>query len=105
MIDYFAEGVDLDAPVPAGWTPKVGDRVRVRLSGECDKGVHLDQQDGLVGTVVDHPPMYAAAWLDHYPDHLCLVQFDHRIVYDPGDGYGLVQQEGCGYTPHELEPA
>ena len=72
---------DLDRPWEP-WTFKVGDRVRVRLSGECrwarfSKALgdgHLPVEDGLEGEIVDWPEGWPrggghdlAVWFDSPP--------------------------------------
>lgn len=86
---------DLDRP----WEPttfRVGDRVRVRLSAECDlKARHRDIETGeLLGTVTDghvpladgvtghviQPPARAVEAIIGHPHHF-VVRFDEPISY------------------------
>lgn len=109
MIDF--DRVDLDAPVEF-WTPKIGDRVRVRLSAECQRAVepgspgaisgqgsHAPQFDGLTGRIIS-PGIYAAviaAVINR--DHAYLVEFDQPITID---GYRHLVH-GDAYAAAELE--
>lgn len=87
-------------------TFKVGDRVRVRLDGECCavyrswSGVgHPPVHDGQAGTVVASPPTYQ---LEYPPDetlrtHPITVRFDHWITVE-GRTFS-----GSWFAPTELE--
>ena len=98
--------VDLDAPWQP-WTPKVGDRVRIRLSGECQAEVqagspmhragmlsgHVPDEHGMTGTVdMVNSREYVR---DQHP---YLVQFDRPLF--------LGNDCSCGdlYAAAELEP-
>jgi hypothetical protein len=113
VIDFFAG--DPDAVVEA-WTPKVGDRVRVRLNGECqvlmqqfdqdngykpipvDPGGHFTAEDGRTGRIV---PIDPRIHVEVEPEaHPYVVKFDRPIPM----GNGLY----CFASPFaacELEPA
>lgn len=98
---------DLDQPwIPEGaWMPRIGERVRVRLSGECrhqwgegycDPDGHFDFEDGLTGTVIspDGRP--------HHAGHPIWVGWDtaHRVSLPQGN----LLLMGCPYALAELEP-
>ena len=98
MIDSMPE--NLDAP----WEPrtfKVGDRVRIRLSGECrgrfrriatgEKIQHRRCSDGCVGRVVD---------VQRHHDHPYKIRIDPPI-YDPDRG---TYYNGGPFAAIELEP-
>jgi hypothetical protein len=95
------------------WQWKVGDRVRVRLSGECQleyhdlspakriAGIcngHLSAEDGLTGTVVEYgnsPDIHAFAVKQGHPYS---VQWDRNIRT------GRFHWGGSNYAAAELEP-
>lgn len=112
MIDFDAIA-DLDAPIEP-WQPKVGDRVRIRLGGECNirpahEGVtlsgrrvpdpgtpgHADPcRDGLLGTVIERPPGLGGV---DWRGHTYAVRYDHALV-------GTDNVIGSFYAACELEP-
>lgn len=88
------------------WTPKIGDRVRVRLSGECQYSVRLGTsgpaiqghsagEDGVTGTVIEWP---LAAWMRVGQGHDFAVEYDGPI-----ESEGLTMR-GAEYAACELEP-
>ena len=96
--------VDLDAPWQP-WTPQVGDRVRISVSGECRAsnqpdsplsraGVttgHAPEEDGMTGTVV-------GVSNDHRRErHPYRVWFDRQVFV------GGSWCNGDYYAPAELE--
>ncbi len=105
MIDFMA--MDPDAVVEP-WQPKVGDRVRVRLSAECnlkwstvglssgrDYGAqrHAPEVDGVVGSVVEQP-----AFTNAPPGHPYPVRYDKPLWV------GFNHVAGGNYAASELEP-
>lgn len=105
----------VDAPAPAAywesWTPKIGDRVRVRLNGECrvdwrshdvqmtSKGLvqgHQLVEDGRLGTVSDCGEGFPCP-------HTKPMGHEYGIEYDtPMDALGIVWAGGH-YAAGELE--
>ncbi len=94
------------------WTPKVGDRVRVRLSPECqfrylraardNKPIsvnvgHAPEEDGATGTVIDLAS-HGLGWARPKASHPFTVDFDTRITLS--DCYLI----GSSYAASELEP-
>jgi hypothetical protein len=87
---------------PAGywepWQPRLGDRVRVRLSAECrapwaDEG-HDPRYDGLSGTVAHFP------WSSDWPGHPYTVRFD--VTLPTENPYEVLV--GGYFAAIELEP-
>jgi hypothetical protein len=110
VIDYLNVPTEmLDQPIEP-WTPKIGDRVRVVLNGECQFQAHpeshaaasgelrghFDHEHGRTGTVVepDHDAEFFAAQDHHY-----LVMYDEEVPLP--DGYVCT---GDYYAACELEP-
>lgn len=98
----------LNAPIEP-WDPKIGDRVRVRLNGECQvplwrwsplgvqsmNETHDHREHGQIGTVNQHPDWARQAVLLGHP---YAVWFDQPIRINTGL---LV---GACYAACELEP-
>lgn len=63
------------------WTPTVGQRVRIRLSEECDQVGHSRQEDGVVSTIVEIDPSGGGV------GHPYAVTFDPPIVDGQIPGY------------------
>ena len=80
------------------WTPKIGQRVRVRLSGECQfwGHRHVFREDGAIATVERIVP------LDRNHGHGYEVLFDKPWPCDPNDSD--TQLIGSPYAAIELEP-
>lgn len=98
------------------WMPKVGDRVRVRISGECGvqggslspiskAGVtaHFPDEDGATGTVYDpflvHPAKSVEMLMAQ--GHTVFVRLDQEIPA-PGSYFGSVN--ASAYALSEVEP-
>ncbi len=56
MIDHSLS-VDSFGGYVEPWTPKVGDRVRVRISGECNRPNHWDSWANDLGVKTGHLPI------------------------------------------------
>lgn len=107
------------------WTPAVGTRVRVRLSGECRRRAlkggngeqrlglkygHLDVFDGMTGVVIDHRlhPDYISQTPERrqlIDDHFMATGHPYTLVLDSPfriNGFGV---EGDTFAAIELEPA
>lgn len=110
-VDYFAADIDPNAVIEP-WTPKVGDRVRVALNGECQHlrertslkhgpiGIlcgHQDGEHGRIGTVCIDP---LPANFD-YGNHRYLVMFDKPWEHD--NGFHRARMTGAHYAACELE--
>lgn len=111
MIDFGA--VDLDAAYEP-WKPRVGQRVRIRLSGECRAELpvectarfaggnlaHHPGQDGVVGTVSRPSYRIPRENLDYARriDHPYCVNYDAPLEY-LGRMWG-----GGNFASCELEP-
>ena len=102
---------DLDRPWEP-WTPKVGDRVSVRLNGECKhkfaarsarshqifRGVpHAREHDGLTGTVIERPSHWPAVPMT---SHRYYVRFDVPPVTSYWGGVTTM----APFAAIELEP-
>lgn len=109
--DVDAAGLCKDCPAfYEPWQPKVGDRVRVRLSGECQAvciyyrragaPLHKNIPDGRIGTVVEGHPMIDAndARLHARDGHTYPVEFDDAVLAP----YGFIV--GSHFAATELEP-
>lgn len=96
------------------WAPAVGQRVRVRLSGECQAPVQPDTNfyrvitkghheliDGVTGEVCVHPDLNGSGDLYAEHGHFYDVRFDHGIKI-PGTPFVMV---GDTFAAIELEPA
>lgn len=105
VVGSATEEPDLDQPWEP-WQPKVGDRVRVRLNGECHRryhvmsllGTHSDvryghvpEEDGRIGTVAIGPGRPSE------PSHRFAVVYDVPMF---SDGLPIV---GGAYAAIELE--
>jgi hypothetical protein len=88
------------------WTPKVGDRVRVRLSPECRHerqssstremiGSHIPEENGRVGTVAPWPN---PTWPRRNGHDICVV-FDVPIAVTAWRHF-----YGCAFAAIELVP-
>ena len=89
------------------WTPEVGQRVRVRISAECQvrpdpgsgadrSGVigHVEWEDGLTGVVMPHPVGEAMA----AQGHRYMVKWDQERILDDE------RFNASPYAAIELEP-
>lgn len=92
------------------WKPEPGQRVRIRLSAECDvqfwgplalRG-HPSEFEALTGTVLQPTPYPSLApWLNTHP---YFVELDTPITVQLGDGYFPAPAEGNYFAAVELEP-
>jgi hypothetical protein len=90
------------------WTPKVGDRVRVHLSGEC-LGYHASEQDGVLGTVddiIDFADIEADNATAPTPEDVItredIAGHIYSIVYDAPISIRLSKWEvALGFSPYE----
>jgi hypothetical protein len=79
------------------WQPRIGDRVRINLSGECPghdlcSDAYLwDRFQGLTG-IVSLPPAHSRVASEDHPDHPYYVQMDWH------------PQAGGIFAASELEP-
>ena len=94
------------------WQPEVGQRVRVHLSGECQRLMetrverlpfggreltgHPQEMDGVTGIVVPIEP-----WMDITADHPYVVRFDEPLRLPE---YGVGRCLGTVFAAIELEP-
>ena len=86
MIDEHADtqiGRAVQAILDARYQPKVGDRVRIRLSGECDvdwgasyKSGHPSTFDGMEGTIIEDRRPLDTEWGQTHPFP---VRFDDMV--------------------------
>ena len=101
---------DLRPWVPEGARQfQVGDRVRVRLSGECNvrsRGISEWTNEYFGPVILGHPKVFNGLFgvvvADYSPDkpipgHPVAVEFDHEVVL----GLGLCV--GSRFAPNELE--
>lgn len=100
MIDYLNVPEEmLDRPIEP-WEPKVGDRVRIVLNGEC-KGIksklgsrfdrHQPEEGGLIGIVVEPSVVEDNEFTRTHPYLVKFMGFSHGIW-------------GAIYAACELEP-
>lgn len=95
------------------WHPEVGQRVRIRLNGECDiptwwvKGEkvvdfgngHLDIENNCVGTIIECPFTERDGYCRHVE-----VGHPYAVVIDGGISQSGVRIRGAHYAALELEP-
>jgi hypothetical protein len=91
--------------------PKVGDRVRIRLSGECefeypDTGLkHHPGLDGAIGVIDDRPlwGIHRCRHTDHDPSHRYTVTFEPAAVVEEGYRFRRTVLAQC-FAAIELVP-
>ena len=77
------------------WTPQPGQRVRVRLSGECR--LHdgplawVRSADGMVGTVIERRE--GGPFCKQFPGHVWAVLYDRAIDWCTGATYAAAELE------------
>lgn len=101
------------------WTPRVGQRVRVRLSGECaarqhhhdtdarrvtlGPGGHYATEEGREGVIVACTRQLCAEWRRDHWGHGVHVIYDEPFEIELADG-SAAKAIGQAYAAIELEP-
>lgn len=109
MIDYLNVPEHLLNQPIEPWQPQIGDRVRVRLNGECQAAFvsrfgtgqafgtssHIAESDGEIGTV----SVFGELLISN-PDHPFTVEFD-KLIWSASEASFFF---GAAYAACELEP-
>lgn len=98
---------DLDRPYEP-WRPRIGQRVRVRLSGECQfvypSGTkHFAVSDAAIGTILNGLPFANCDHSDHQTAHRYCVVFEPPVLVEQIGTYRHWLHSQC-FAAIELEP-